>query len=156
MRGHFQLACARYPIIRSLLSGVPNLEAIDPAVPEIWKRHPARAHVQTGSKVTFCTAPYLPVPNRLPNLSAMGPAVLEIWKCPLHVRTCSSTLIVTHKNALSGGCLLPCLPTCQVSVQSAQPLRSNSKWNFLDTPRAARATCCCYRPNVTVLVLPIY
>ena len=26
-------------------SGVPNLEAIDPAVPEIWKRHPAPAHV---------------------------------------------------------------------------------------------------------------
>ena len=27
-------------------SGVPNLSSIGPAVLEIWKRHPARAHVQ--------------------------------------------------------------------------------------------------------------
>ena len=36
---------------------VPNLKAIGPAVPEIWNRPPARAHVQSRSQVTFARHP---------------------------------------------------------------------------------------------------
>ena len=43
---YLQLTCARHPANRSLTVYLPNLSAIGPSVPEIWNRHPARAHVQ--------------------------------------------------------------------------------------------------------------
>ena len=49
--------CASADLHGTLLTGpypgVPNLNAIGPAVLEIWNRHPARAHVQSRSQLTF-------------------------------------------------------------------------------------------------------
>ena len=107
--GYLQLTCGlctapHYPVPNR----VSNLSAIGPGVLGIWNRHPARAHVQGKSQFTL-PHQLLTVPVNIPSLSATSPSVLDIWNIiVLHVRTCSRTPTVTHRDTLPGGCLHAC------------------------------------------------
>ena len=65
---------------------VPNWNAIGPAVLEIWKRHPARAHVQNGSQLTFARHPT----NRSLNMYRISAqSVQPFSRCGIEPWTCA-------------------------------------------------------------------